>query len=93
MAQSWLILRNSDYLFASIHIYDPSRNKYVILYFTGRGAATGTAGASRGKSAILRAQAARGRGRAVPGGGMERGGMRGGGFGGGRGGFRGRGDH
>merc|ERR1711997_1387007 len=56
----------------------------------GRGAATGTAGASRGKSAILRAQAARGRGRAVPGGGMERGGMRGGmggrgGFGGGRG--------
>ena len=34
----------------------------------GRGAAAGTAGASRGKSAILRAQAARGRGRAVPGG-------------------------
>merc|ERR1711976_195899 len=34
----------------------------------GRGAAAGTGGASRGKSAILRAQAARGRGRAVPGG-------------------------
>ena len=54
----------------------------------GRGAAAGTGGASRGKSAILRAQAARGRGRAgMPGGGPPsrgRGGFgdRGGGFGG-----------
>merc|ERR1712029_834860 len=46
----------------------------------------GTGGASRGKSAILRAQAARGRGRAMPGGPgapRGRGGFeRGGGFGG-----------
>merc|ERR1712029_1066354 len=52
----------------------------------GRGAAAGTGGASRGKSAILRAQAARGRGRAMPGGPgapRGRGGFeRGGGFGG-----------
>jgi small nuclear ribonucleoprotein D3 len=52
----------------------------------GRGAAAGTGGASRGKSAILRAQAARGRGRAVPGAPNPRGGGRGmGGFQGGRG--------
>merc|ERR1712203_102613 len=57
----------------------------------GRGAAAGTGGASRGKSAILRAQAARGRGRAgMPGGpGAPRGrggfGDRGGGGFGGRG--------
>ena len=43
----------------------------------GRGAAAGSAGASRGKSAILRAQAARGRGRAVPGVPNPRGGGRG----------------